>query len=77
MHALRFGEDATVEDRAAGTENPLQRVRGEVQVGASGAGVQAGSEPDIRAKPALQLPQEGDGAAAAEGAAATATTAAA
>lgn len=56
MRALRFEEDATVEDGAAGAEDAMQRVRGEVQVGASGAGIQAGGWPDLCADPVLQLP---------------------
>lgn len=67
MHALCVGEDAAVEDGAAGAEDAVQRLRREVQVGAARAGVQARGEPDIRADSALQLSSEGSGAAAAEG----------
>lgn len=67
MHALRVREDAAVEDGAAGAEDAVQRLRREVQIGATRAGVQAGSEPDVRADSALELSPESYGAAAAEG----------
>jgi hypothetical protein len=68
VHALRVGEDAAVADGAAGPQDPVQRVRGEVQVRAAGAGVQAGSQSHVRADAALQLAPQGHGAAPPEGA---------
>ena len=66
--ALRHGQDAAVADRAHGPEDPVQRVRREVQVGPAGAGVQARGEPDVCADEALELAPQGAGAAAPEGA---------
>ncbi|CAH9064764.1 unnamed protein product [Cuscuta epithymum] len=66
--ALRDGQDAAVADGADGAEDAVQRVRGEVQVGAAGAGVPAGGEPDVHADEALEFAPEGSGDPAAEGA---------
>jgi hypothetical protein len=57
-----------VADGAAGPQDPVQRVRGEVQVRAASAGVQAGSQSHVRADAALQLAPQGHGAAPPEGA---------
>lgn len=67
MPPLRGGEDSAVADRAHGTEDAVQRVRGQVQVGSAGAGIPARSEPHLRVDAALQLASKGDRAEAAEG----------
>lgn len=61
VHPLSVAEDAAVEGGANGTEDAVQRVRGEVQVGPAAAGVPASQEPHLRELLALQLPQEGPG----------------
>ena len=45
--ALRHGQDPAVADRAHGTEDSVQRLWREVQVGQAGARVQARGEPDF------------------------------
>lgn len=75
MHALCVGEDASVEDRAVGPEDIVQRVRREVQIRQARAGVQARGEPDLHADSALQLSSESPGTAEAEGNATPTTTA--
>ncbi|CAH9076619.1 unnamed protein product [Cuscuta europaea] len=67
MPALRDGQDAAVADGADGAEDSVQRVRGEVQVGAAGAGVPSGGEPDVHADEALEFAPEGTGDPEAEG----------
>lgn len=56
-----------MEDGADGAQDTVQRVRGAVQVRATGAGVPAGGEPHLHGIEALQLPPQGAGAAPAEG----------
>lgn len=56
-------------NRTPGTQDAVQRVRGEVQVGSARTRVPTRSEPDVRADSALELASEGPGAAQAEGAA--------
>jgi hypothetical protein len=68
VHALRVGEDAAVEDGAAGPQDPVQRVRRALQVRAARARVPPCGQPHLRAHAALQLAPQGHGAAPPEGA---------
>ncbi|KAH0989845.1 hypothetical protein GBA52_001328 [Prunus armeniaca] len=65
--ALRDGQDAAVADRAHGSEDAVQRVRGPVQVRSARTRVPTRLEPDVRADEALQLAPQGAGASAPEG----------
>ena len=75
MPALRYGEDAAVENGTDGTEDAVQRVRRKVQVREAGAGVPTGGESNVHVNEAFEFASEGFGAEAAEGAAATAAPA--
>lgn len=66
---LRGGENPAVADGAHGAEDAVQRVRGQVQVGSACTRVPTRREPHLRVDAALQLPPQGAGAQAAEGAA--------
>lgn len=64
---LRHGQDAAVADRPNGPEDAVQRLRRQVQIRASSAGVPAGGESDVRADETFQFSSESYGAPAAEG----------
>ena len=67
MSPLRHRQDAAVADGSNGPEDAVQRLRREVQIGASGAGVPAGGESDLRVGEALEFSSESYGAQATEG----------
>lgn len=75
MLTLRVGEDATVADWSTGAEDPVQRVRGKIQVRPTRSRVPTSSEPNLRADSALELSPQGHGAPTPEGATETAATA--
>lgn len=56
--ALRVGEDPAVAKRADGSEDPMQRVRGPVQVGPARARIPTRRQPDVRVGEALELSPE-------------------
>lgn len=67
MPPLRRRQDAAVENGAVRAEDAVQCVRGEVQVGAAGAGISAGGEPHVCADEAFEFAQEGSRAEEEEG----------
>ena len=66
MHALCFGENAAMANGAIGTEDAMQRMRREVQVGSTCARIPTRSKPDFRVDPTLELSPEGHGAPSSE-----------
>lgn len=67
MSALRDGEDAAVAYGTDGSEDAVQRVRSEVQIRTTCAGVSTGFESDVRDGETLQFSPESDGAPTTEG----------
>lgn len=59
--ALPSWQDTPVASRAHGAENPLQRVRRPLQVGAVAARVPAGQQPDVLERASLEFAPEGGG----------------
>lgn len=76
MLALRIGENAAVAHGTTGTQDAMQRVWREVQVGSARTRIPTGCESDVRADSAFQLAPEGYGAPQAEGDAAPTAAAA-
>ena len=64
---LRYRQDAAVADGSNGSEDSVQRLRREVQIGTSCAGVPAGGESDVRVDKTFQFSSESYGAPATEG----------
>lgn len=67
MLALRHRQDSAVANRTHGTQNSVQCLRGQVQVGATRTWISTRSEPDICVDKALELAPKSVGAPKAEG----------
>lgn len=67
MPPLRIGEDASVADWAHGSQDAVQCMWGQVQVGSARARIPTRCEPDICIRQAFQFAPEGSGAPETEG----------